>query len=104
MVAVPLRFGAGVKGKVLEALQNELPLVTTSIGAEGLPEADLVFNIYDDAQGFASALLDLENGDANRLRLRTHYREYLDRYFSKRRAADLLCSDFGEPSIQRELS
>lgn len=104
MVAVPLRFGAGVKGKVLEALQNEVPLVTTSIGAEGLPEADLVFNICDEARDFADALVDLERGDSARMELRSHYREYLERHFSKRRAADLLCSDFGEPSIERECS
>ena len=34
---VPLRFGAGVKGKVLEAIQYGVPLVTTSVGAEGYP-------------------------------------------------------------------
>ena len=34
---VPLRFGAGVKGKVLEAIRYGVPLVTTSIGAEGIP-------------------------------------------------------------------
>jgi len=33
---VPLRFGAGLKGKLLEAMENGLPSVTTSIGAEGI--------------------------------------------------------------------
>jgi glycosyltransferase involved in cell wall biosynthesis len=32
----PLRFGAGVKGKVIEAMSYGLPVVTTTIGAEGL--------------------------------------------------------------------
>ena len=32
----PLRFGAGMKGKVGEALAAGLPVVTTSIGAEGM--------------------------------------------------------------------
>ena len=32
----PLRFGAGVKGKVTQALVHGLPVVTTSTGAEGL--------------------------------------------------------------------
>jgi len=31
----PLRFGAGLKGKVLESWQNGTPVVTTPIGAEG---------------------------------------------------------------------
>ncbi|HIP32520.1 MAG TPA: glycosyltransferase, partial [Crocinitomicaceae bacterium] len=33
---VPLRFGAGIKGKVLEAMENGTPVVTTSIGAEAM--------------------------------------------------------------------
>ena len=37
LVAVPLRYGAGVKGKILEALYNGAAVVTTSIGAEGFP-------------------------------------------------------------------
>ena len=35
VAAVPLRYGAGVKLKVVEALREGLPLVTTSIGAQG---------------------------------------------------------------------
>ena len=32
----PLRFGAGLKGKLLDALCNGTPSVTTSVGAEGM--------------------------------------------------------------------
>jgi glycosyltransferase involved in cell wall biosynthesis len=32
----PLRFGAGVKGKILEGFRRGVPVVTTAIGAEGL--------------------------------------------------------------------
>lgn len=32
----PLRFGAGVKGKVVQALQHGVPVVTTMVGAEGI--------------------------------------------------------------------
>jgi len=32
----PLRFGAGMKGKVTEAMSAGLPVVTTSVGAQGL--------------------------------------------------------------------
>jgi glycosyltransferase involved in cell wall biosynthesis len=31
----PLRYGAGVKGKIGQALEFKLPVVTTEIGAEG---------------------------------------------------------------------
>ncbi len=33
---VPLRFGAGIKGKLLDAFRNGTPSITTSIGAEGI--------------------------------------------------------------------
>lgn len=32
----PLRFGAGIKGKLLKAMENGLPSVTTLVGAEGI--------------------------------------------------------------------
>lgn len=36
VLLAPLRFGAGLKGKLIEAMQVGLPSVTTSIGAEGI--------------------------------------------------------------------
>lgn len=33
----PLRFGAGLKGKFIDAMQAGTPSITTSIGAEGIP-------------------------------------------------------------------
>ena len=36
LMVAPLRFGAGVKGKIGEALSYGLPVVTTDIGAEGM--------------------------------------------------------------------
>ncbi|HYI80927.1 MAG TPA: glycosyltransferase [Thermoleophilaceae bacterium] len=35
-MAVPLRYGAGVKGKVTQSMSAGLPVVTTVVGAEGL--------------------------------------------------------------------
>ncbi|KAB8154198.1 glycosyltransferase [Kordia sp. TARA_039_SRF] len=36
IVLAPLRFGAGLKGKFIDAMQNGTPCATTSIGAEGM--------------------------------------------------------------------
>ena len=54
---VPLRFGAGVKGKVLEAMFHGIPVFTTTIGAEGVPSADAALFIADDAPSFAHNLV-----------------------------------------------
>jgi glycosyltransferase involved in cell wall biosynthesis len=39
-LVAPLRYGAGLKGKVTQALAEGLPVVTTPIGAEGLDAVD----------------------------------------------------------------
>lgn len=36
VLLAPLRFGAGIKGKILDAWVSGMPVVTTSVGAEGL--------------------------------------------------------------------
>ena len=56
----PLRFGAGLKGKLLESMENGLPSVTTTIGAEGLAQCDKWPGfIADDEQSFAEASVSL---------------------------------------------
>jgi hypothetical protein len=54
---VPLRFGAGTKRKIIQALMVGTPTVTTSFGAEGLGVRDRrEVLIADDPQGFAAAI------------------------------------------------
>jgi GT2 family glycosyltransferase len=59
VVVAPLRFGAGVKLKVAEALREGTPLVTTSVGAQGLPGIERAVAIADDPAGFADAVVAL---------------------------------------------
>ena len=53
----PLRFGAGLKGKLLDAMMVQTPSVTTSIGAEGMsiPEVPWPGVIADDGADFVDA-------------------------------------------------
>ena len=53
---VPLRFGAGVKGKVVGALSRGLPLITTSIGSQGIPGLAAIVPVRDDVPGIVAAL------------------------------------------------
>ena len=64
VAVVPLRYGAGVKSKVVEALQQGLPLVTTSVGAQGLPDVETTCAVADDEAVLADHLLRLLDDDA----------------------------------------
>jgi O-antigen biosynthesis protein len=54
VAVVPLRYGAGVKLKVVEALREGLPLVTTAVGAQGIPDLANVACVCDDPSHFAA--------------------------------------------------
>jgi GT2 family glycosyltransferase len=58
VMVAPLRFGAGVKGKIGESLAHGLPVVTTSIGAEGMGLDDGAHALIADEPGaFADAVV-----------------------------------------------
>ncbi|MFW0739711.1 glycosyltransferase family 4 protein [Flavobacterium sp. T12S277] len=60
VVLAPIRFGAGLKGKLLEAMQCGTPSVTTTIGAEAM-HANLPWNgfITDDVSEFVKNAIAL---------------------------------------------
>lgn len=56
----PLRFGAGLKGKLADAMACGTPSVTTTVGAEAMAgELPWPGAIADDPQGFADGAVDL---------------------------------------------
>ncbi|UGB37568.1 glycosyltransferase [Frateuria soli] len=63
LVVAPLRFGAGVKLKVLEAMQQGVPLITTTVGAQGLPGLEDLIPVSDDAAAIADAIVRLVSDD-----------------------------------------
>ncbi len=56
VAVVPLRFGAGVKLKTVEAVQHGVPIVATGIGAEGLDELGACIAVHDEPGAFAAAV------------------------------------------------
>ena len=55
----PLRYGAGIKGKVIEAIFHGTPVLTTPIGAEGLFVDDEIIRVATDARNFADTFLKM---------------------------------------------
>jgi glycosyltransferase involved in cell wall biosynthesis len=79
----PLRYGAGVKGKVGQSLVHGLPVVATSVGAEGMQLVDGVhLLIADDPERFADQVLRLLVDDELWNRLQREARDYVERSFS----------------------
>ena len=76
----PLRFGAGQKGKLLDAMMTGTPSVTTSLGAEGMGEAPTWPGIVaDNADALVEAAVtlyeDVELWSASQARAATMLRE-----------------------------
>jgi glycosyltransferase involved in cell wall biosynthesis len=82
VVVVPLRWGSGTRVKILESFAHRVPVVSTTLGAEGLDVEDGVhLLIADDPEEFAAATVRLLGDPQLRLRV-TEAAEalYLDRY------------------------
>lgn len=67
IVVVPLRYGAGVKGKVVEAMYYGIPIVSTSVGTEGIDGVETFVEVQNDADKFAESVVKLYN-DSDTLR------------------------------------
>jgi len=51
--ACPLLTGSGLKGKIIMALSRGLPVVTTTVGAEGIPHGNEGLLVADNPEEFA---------------------------------------------------
>ena len=80
----PLRYGAGVKGKINLAMSYGLPVVATTPSIEGMslvPERDVL--VADDAKAFADAIVRLYHDEALWNQLAAGGRENIRTYFSR---------------------
>ena len=92
VAVVPLRYGAGVKLKVVEALREGLPLVTTWIGAQGVPGLELVAAIHDEPEPFADAVCRLLTDGIAWAEQSTAQMEYAAAHYSEVAFRDSLVS------------
>ena len=71
----PLRFGSGIKVKVLNAMCRGLPTITTPVGAEGLAAQHMQhLSITESAEEMAQSILHLMAHEADWLRIETQSR------------------------------
>ncbi|MBR5268845.1 MAG: glycosyltransferase, partial [Lachnospiraceae bacterium] len=94
IVIVPLRYGAGVKGKVVEAIYNGSVIVTTSIGAEGIADADNVMKVADEPADFAENVVALYNDPDTCKKMSMETQKFIRDYFSVDAAWNVIEEDF----------
>ncbi|WP_350288554.1 glycosyltransferase [uncultured Croceitalea sp.] len=83
----PLRFGAGIKGKIIDGLKNGTPTVTTGIGAEGITDFT---TSYDNPIAFAKNAVALYNFEKQWIAIQQQNSEILRNNFSKEKLAPYL--------------
>lgn len=57
LVVAPMRFGGGVKGKVIEAMWHGVPCVTTASGVQGLADVRSWMPVAEDAEAMAALIV-----------------------------------------------
>lgn len=90
LVVIPLRYGAGVKGKTVEAMQCGIPIITTSFGVEGLPGDHAFITVKDTKDEFAMATVKLYNNNRE-LQIQSEKNvEYIQKNFLEEVAVSIL--------------
>jgi FkbM family methyltransferase len=98
VVLAALRYGAGVKGKVVDALRQGVPVVTTRVGAEGIgiePGRDAI--VADSAIGLADGVLELFRDPARCAALSTAGIDLVRKRFSRAAARAAIGKVFQTP-------
>lgn len=93
VLLAPLQFGAGIKGKLLDAMRTGTPSVTTNIGAEGM-HGDLPWDgtITNDWDSFAGATVELYQNQITWHNAQENGIKLLQTFYNK----DALQRKFGE--------
>jgi len=77
----PLRFGAGMKGKIGQSLEFGLPIVSTEIGVEGMHLTDGIdCMVANDASTFAKKIIELYSNQSLWLKLHENSLAVIDKY------------------------
>ena len=78
----PLRYGGGVKGKVIEAIKHGVPIVTTSIGAQGISIEESGIIVSDKAENFSISINNIINDDKLWNKHSSKHLKYARKYLS----------------------
>ncbi|MFA0312790.1 glycosyltransferase [Vibrio splendidus] len=89
----PLRFGAGIKGKLLDAMKLQTPNVTSEIGSEGmLPQGELQWPgaVSDDIDEFVEQAVALYKDEEKWLKAQSQCHSILEAHYEQNQLGDKL--------------
>lgn len=97
VVVVPLLSGSGTRLKILESWAMGKGVVSTRVGAEGLPAAHAVnLMLADGAEEFAQGVTELLDDERAVVRLGTEGRSIVEEHFTWERVARSLLAAYSE--------
>lgn len=94
VVVAPLRYGAGLKGKVIEAMRFGVPVVTTPTGTQGMAGIERDIPVTDDPEAFAQSVVALIEDDHRWAAQRHAQIEFVKSRFSTENLRRVLLEDF----------
>jgi len=83
VAVAPLRIGAGMQNKIVQAMACELPVVATGVANEGIggePGTHLL--VHDDEAGMAKAVVRLLRSDEERRKIGTAARQFVEAHWT----------------------
>lgn len=97
MLVVPLRAGSGMRVKILNALAQGIPVVTSSVGCEGIQViSGRHLLIADDPETFANAVIAILEDNTLRDRLVSEGQELIRAKYDTRIVSTELCAVYYE--------
>jgi glycosyltransferase involved in cell wall biosynthesis len=92
MMVVPLRFGAGVKGKIIESLYHGVPLVSTAIGLEGIKGIGHLATPKDSPGEFAAEVISLYTDEKKLEEISRRGSMYVSENLTAEKTAELMAT------------
>ncbi len=91
LTVAPLRYGAGVKGKVLDSLAAGIPCIMTPIAAEGIDlPPSLLRLVADSPQAIADLIIELHDDPMELSRLAAECQAFIAERFSPQAVDDIM--------------